>query len=169
MQEVKETLNQYRHIWIKYSVGILICVSLCGVIAWAQKNGSENKQEQTLADLGVTEAQRTQLKTLWDLKRQKYIQAVDDLKTLNRFAKDSLAEDAEIQETLDKFRAKRKEIQEQIEGIEEELVQTLPTRAQLHLTLLGVLDNGIPRRTTKAQTGKKKDEKLTPSSEQQAK
>ena len=169
MQEVKGIQNQYRHIRIKHILGILICVLLCGVIAWAQKNGSENKQEQTLADLGVTEAQQTQLKALWDLKRQKYIQAVDDLKTLNRFAKDSLAEDTEIQETLDKFRAKRKEIQEQIAGIEEELVQTLPTRAQLHLTLLGVLDNGIPRRTMKARTGKKKDETPTPSSEQQTK
>ena len=169
MQEVKGTQNQYRHIRIKYIVGILICVLLCGVIAWAQKNGSENKQEQTLADLGVTEAQQTQLKALWDLKRQKYIQAVDDLKTLNRFAKDSLAEDAEIQETLDKFRAKRTEIQEQIDGIEEGLIQTLPTRAQLHLTLLGVLDNGIPRRTTKAQTNKKSGEAPKPSSEQQRK
>ena len=169
MQEVKGTQNQYRHIRVKHILGILICVLLCGVIAWAQKNGSENKQEQTLADLGVTEVQQTQLKALWDLKRQKYIQAVDDLKTLNRFAKDSLAEDAEIQETLDKFRAKRKEIQEQIERIEEELVQTLPTRAQLHLTLLGVLDNGIPRRTAKAQTNKKTDETPTPSSEQRTK
>lgn len=169
MKEVKGTQNQYRHIRVKHILGILICVLLCGVIAWAQKNGSENKQEQTLADLGVTEVQQTQLKALWDLKRQKYIQAVDDLKTLNRFAKDSLAEDTEIQETLDKFRAKRKEIQEQIDGIEEELVQTLPTRAQLHLTLLGVLDNGIPRRTMKAQTNKKKDETPTPSSEQRTK
>ena len=169
MQNVKGIQNQQGHNWIKHTLGLLICVSLCGVIAWAQKNDSENKQGQTLADLGVTEAQQTQLKALWDLKRQKQIQAVDDLKTLNRFAKDSLAEDAEIQETLDKFRAKRKEIQEQIEEIEEELVQTLPTRAQLHLTLLGVLDNGIPRRTMKAQTGKKKDETPTPSSQQRTK
>lgn len=169
MPNIKGIQNQQGHHWIKHTLGLLICVSLCGVIAWAQKNDSENKRGQTLADLGVTEAQQTQLKALWDLKRQKQIQAVDDLKTLNRFAKDSLAENAEIQETLDKFRAKRKEIQEQIEEIEEELVQTLPTRAQLHLTLLGVLDNGIPRRTMKAQTGKKKDETLTPSSEQRTK
>ena len=169
MQNVKGIRNQQRPNWVKHILGILICVSLCGVIAWAQKNGSENKQEQTLADLGVTEVQRTQLKTLWDLKRQKYIQAVDDLKTLNRFAKDSLAEDAEIQETLDKFRAKRTEIQEQIDRIEEGLIQTLPTRAQLHLTLLGVLDNGIPRRTTKAQTNKKSGEAPKPSPEQQRK
>ena len=169
MQNVKGIRNQQGHSWIKHILGLLICVSLCGVIAWAQKNGSENKQGQTLADLGVTEAQQTQLKALWDLKRRKQIQAVDDLKTLNRLAKDSLAEDAEIQEILNKFRAKRKEIKEQIEGIEEGLVQTLPTRAQLHLTLLGVLDNGIPRRTAKAQTNKKRDETPKSSSEQQKK
>ena len=169
MQNVKGIRNQHRQIRVKHILGILICVLLCGVIAWAQKNDGENKQGQTLADLGVTEAQQTQLKALWDLKRQKQIQAVDDLKTLNRFAKDSLAKDAEIQETLDKFRAKRKEIQEQIEGIEEGLVQTLPTRAQLHLTLLGVLDNGIPRRTTKAQTNKERDETPKSSPEQRRK
>ena len=165
MQKLKGMRNQRRHTWGKHIAGILICVSLCGVIAWAQKNSSENKQGQTLADLGVTEAQQTQLKALWELKRQKQIQAVDDLKTLNRLAKDSLAEDPEIQETLNKFRAKRKEIQEQIEGIEDGLIQTLPTRAQLHLTLLGVLDNGIPRRTTKAQSDKKRDETSKPSPE----
>ena len=168
MQNVKRIRNQHRQITVKHILGILICVLLCGVIAWAQKN-DENKQGQTLADLGVTEAQQTQLKALWELKRQKRIQAVDDLKTLNRLAKDSLAEAAEIQETLDKFRAKRKEVQEQIEGIEEGLVQTLPTRAQLHLTLLGVLDNGIPRRTAKAQTNKERDETPKSSPEQRPK
>ena len=97
----------------------------------------------TLVDLGVTAAQKAQLEELWDLKRQKDIQSINDLKTLNRLAKDSLVEDIEIQKTLDEFRAKRKQMQGQIEKIEEELVQTLPTRAQLHLTLMGVLDNGI--------------------------
>ena len=129
---------------------------LCGVIAWAQKETNEGEAQKgtTLIDLGVTEAQKGQLETLWDMKRQKDIQAINDLKVLNRLAKDALVEDAEIQETLDAFRKKRKETQTEIETLESELVEGLPTRAQLHLTLMGVLDNGIPRRTKRAETKK---------------
>ncbi len=145
------------HVWIKRIVGILICVAFCGVIAWAQKGSDDNAEGITLADLGVTAAQKTELETLWKLKRQKQIQAVEDLKTLNRLAKDTLAEETEIQETLIGFRTKRKEAAQKIEEIEAGLLQTLPIRAQLHLTLLGVLDNGIPPRVPKAQTEKKTD------------
>ncbi len=144
-----------RHIWIKRTVGILICVALFGVIAWAQKGEHKNEQARTWADLGVTPEHQTQLKALWALKRQKEIQAVKDLKTLNRFAKDSLATDAEIQDTLEKFRVKRKETQGKIDKAEEALIEILPTQAQLHLTLLGILDNGVPRKITKPQTNKK--------------
>ena len=101
---------------------------------------------------------RPNLKGYGNLKRQKEIQAVKDLKTLNRFAKDSLVTDAEIQETLDEFRAKRKETQAQIDKAEAALIEILPTQAQLHLTLLGILDNGVPRKITKSQTHKKTDE-----------
>ena len=145
------------HIWIKRAVGILICVAFCGVIASAQKRSNDNAEGVTLADLGVTETQKTELEMLWKLKRQKQIQAVEDLKTLNRLAKDTLAEDTDIQETLVEFRTKRKAAQQKIEKIEEGLLQTLPIRAQLHLTLLGVLDNGIPPRIPKSQTDKKTD------------
>ena len=158
MQNAKRTRNQGLHIYGKRILAILMCVVLCGVLAWAQKSSDENKKGVTLVDLGVTEAQKTQLEELWDLKRQKDIQAINDLKTLNRLAKDSLVADAEIQETLDQFRAKRKEMRGQIEEIEEALIQTLPTQAQLHLTLMGVLDNGIPRRTKKTSANKNTDE-----------
>ena len=167
MQNAKQRRNQARHIYGKQILVVLICVVLCGVIAWAQKSDNENKKGVTLMDLGVTAAQKVQLEALWDLKRQKDIQAINDLKTLNRLAKDTLVEDAEIQETLDEFRSKRKETQGRIEELEEELVQNLPTRAQLHLTLMGVLDNGIPRRTKKAQTNKRTNETPKPSPEQQ--
>ena len=166
MQNAKRTRNQGLHIYGKRILAISICVVLCGVLAWAQKSSDENKKGVTLVDLGVTEAQKTQLEELWNLKRQKDIQAINDLKTLNRLAKDSLVADAEIQETLDQFRAKRKERQGQIEEIEEALIQTLPTQAQLHLTLMGVLDNGIPRRTKKAPANKNTDETPKPSPEQ---
>ena len=158
MQDGKRIRKRSRHIWIKRTLGTLICIALCGVIAWAQKSSDEGEKGITLADLGVTEAQQTELETLWKLKRQKQIQAVEDLKTLNRLAKDSLAEEAEIQKILVQFRMKRKETQQQIEEIEEGLLETLPVRAQLHLTLLGVLDNGIPPRVAKPQTRKKTDE-----------
>jgi Spy/CpxP family protein refolding chaperone len=166
MQNAKGKRNQQSHIYGKYILAILASVALCGIVAWAQKSSNENKQGVTLVDLGVTEAQKTQLEELWNLKRQKDIQAINDLKTLNRLAKDSLVEDAEIQETLDKFRAKRKEMRVQIQEIEEDLVQTLPTQAQLHLTLMGVLDNGIPRRTKKVQTNKNMDDASKPSPKQ---
>ena len=165
MQNAERRRNRDSYIYGKQILVILICVTLFGVIAWAQKSGNEEKKGTTLVDLGVTEAQKVQLEALWDMKRQKDIQAINDLKTLNRLAKDSLVEEAEIQETLDEFRAKRKETQERIEELEEELVQALPTRAQLHLTLMGVLDNGIPRRTKKAQTNKNTDETPKPSPE----
>lgn len=158
MQNAKRRRNQKLPIYGKQILAILISVALCGVIAWAQKSSHENKKGITLVDLGVTEAQKTQLEELWNLKREKDIQALNDLKTLNRLAKDSLVEDAAIQETLDEFRAKRKEMRGRIAGIEEELIQVLPTRAQLHLTLMGVLDNGIPRRTKKASSNKNTDE-----------
>ena len=154
MQNAKRMRNQDSHIPAKYILAILICAVLCGVLAWAQKSGDENQKGTTLVDLGVTEEQKVRLEELWDMKRRKDIQAINDLKTLNRLAKDSLVEEAEVQETLDKVRAKRKEMRGQIEAIEEELIQTLPTQAQLHLTLMGVLDNGIPRRTKKAQANK---------------
>ena len=169
MQSTKGRRNQESHIsYGKQILAVLICVALFGVIAWAQKNNNdENKKGITLGDLGVTDAQKTQLEELWNLKRQKDIRAINNLKTLNRLAKDSLVEDTEIQKTLDEFRAKRKEMQGRIAEIEEELVQILPTRAQLHLTLMGVLDNGIPRRTKKTQTNKTTDTAPKPPPEAQ--
>ena len=158
MQDGKQGQKRHSRLWLKRIISILICVALCGVMGWAQKRENTNEQARTWADLGVTAAHQTQLEALWELKRQKEIQAVKDLKTLNRFAKDSLVADAKIQETLDAFRLKRQEAQAQIEKIEEELLQSLPTQAQLHLTLFGILDNGVPRRITKSQTGKKTDE-----------
>ena len=158
MQNDKRVRKQSAHVWIKRIVGILMCIACCGVIASAQKGSNDNAEGITLADLGVTEAQRTELETLWKLKRQKQLQAIEDLKTLNRLAKDTLAEDTEIQETLIAFRTKRKTAQQKIEKLEEGLLETLPIRAQLHLTLLGVLDNGIPPRVAKSQTDKKTDE-----------
>lgn len=168
MQNAKRRRNQESRIsYGKHILVILICVALFGVIAWAQKNNNgENREGTTLGDLGVTETQKAQLEELWDLKRQKDIQAINDLKTLNRLAKDSLVEDIEIQKTLDEFRTKRKEMQERIDEVEEELVQVLPTRAQLHLTLMGVLDNGVPRRTKKTQTHKNTDTAPKPPPEQ---
>jgi len=156
-----------KNVWIKRTVGILMCVAICGVIAWAQKHG-DPEQGITLADLGVTDAQKTQIEEMWELKRQKQIQALDAWKILHRLAKDSLAEEAQIQEALDIFRAKRKELQVQIEETEDVLIQALPTRAQLHLTLLGVLDNGLPPRIAKSQTQKKEAGETTgtPSTEQ---
>ena len=167
MRDVEQGRSQHRSTCWKGALGILICVALFGVIALAQNNNNKNEKGVTLADLGVTAAQKTQIEALWELKRQKQIQAVADLKTLNRLVRDSLATDTEIQEKLDAFRAKRMEMQERIDETEEGLIQTLPARAQLHLTVLGVLDNGIPRKLMRTQSGKKTDENATPALEQE--
>ncbi len=143
-----------QNVWIQRTVGILAILATCAVIAWAQK-----EKGTTLADLGVTEEQKIQIKAMWELKRQKQIQATKTLQILNQLAKDPAIEDAEIQETLAEHRTKRKEMQRQIEQAEEALTETLPPRAQLHLTLLGVLDNGLPRRIVRQQPDKKKERK----------
>ena len=87
MQNVEQGRRQHRSTWWKGALGILMCVALFSMIAWAQKNNNENQKGVTLADLGVTEAQKTQIEALWELKRQKQIQAVADLKTLNRLVR----------------------------------------------------------------------------------
>ena len=73
---------------------------------------------------------------------------------MNRLIKDSLIKDEEIRKTLEKFRDKRKELQKQIDKAEQEIIEVLSPRAQLHLTVLGVLDNGLPRRIAKTQSDK---------------
>ncbi len=149
-----------RKLWIKWTVHILGSVVLfCCVFAWAQKSDAPVKEGITLADLGVTPEQKTQIEAMWKLKRQKHIQAVKYLKTLNRFVKDSLIKDKEIRETLEKFRTKRKELQDQIDKAEKALGQTLPARAQLHLTVLGILENGLPRRIARTKTDKEAGQK----------
>ena len=143
-----------KNLWIKRTIQILGCVVLCSIFAWAQKDEGLVKEGLTLTDLGVTAEQKTQIEAMWKLKRQKHLEAVKDLKTLNRLVKDLLIKDEEIRKTLEKFRAKRKELQKQIDKVEKEIIEVLSPRAQLHLTVLGVLDNGLPRRIVKTQSDK---------------
>lgn len=146
-------------LWIKRCVQILGCVLFCCVFASAQKNEEKVKAGISLADIGVTPEQTTQIDAMWKLKRQKHIQAVTDLKTLNRFVKDSLMNEKEIRQTLEKFRSERKEIQNQIDKAEEALILSLAPRAQLHLTVFGILDNGLPRRIQRTQEDKEEGQK----------
>ena len=151
-----------KKLWLSLVLSLLILMTLFGFFAQAQKRNKDttNANGITLTDLGVTDAQKTKLKALWELKRQKHIQSVKDLKTLNRLAKDSVASTTEIRETLNKFRHARRKQEQDIEVAEDELIKTLPPRAQLHLTILGILDNGLtPRRDLAlSQRGKKQVE-----------
>lgn len=140
--------------WITRFIQICGFVALCSILAWAQKDSEPSKEGITLSDLGVTEEQKNQIEAMWKLKRQKHVQAVTDLKTFNRLVKDTLIGDKEIRETLKKVRLKRKTMQKQIDEAEEALIKTLSPRAQLHLTVLGILDNGLPRRMTKTSENK---------------
>ena len=117
-----------------------------GLMAQAQKDDAAAEDNVTLAKLGVTEAQKTQVKALWELKRQAHIQSINDLKILNRLARDKVASEDKIGETLTKLRQQRLTQKQEIQSAEEALIETLPVRAQLHLTILGVLDNGLTRR-----------------------
>ncbi|MBI1925353.1 hypothetical protein HYR99_14015 [Candidatus Poribacteria bacterium] len=123
---------------------LLIFTASVGLLARAQKTEEAIEDKGiTLADLGVTEEQKAQLKALWELKRQKQIQAVKNLRVLNRLAKDPMASEGAIKEILEKFRQERIDQEQKIKAEEDALIKTLPTRAQLHLTLLGVLENGL--------------------------
>lgn len=136
------------------SVGMVCSLAVLAIVfgLMAQKNDAETEDNVTLAQLGVTEAQKTQVKALWELKRQAHIQALNDLKILNRLARDKVASDDKIGETLKELRQRRLKLKQGIQSAEEELIETLPIRAQLHLTILGVLDNGLTRRIGRGRT-----------------
>ena len=148
-----------KHLWIKRVIQIMGCVVIFSIIAWAQKDEELVKEGITLTDLGVTPELKTQIEAMWKLKRQKHLDAIKDLKTLNRLVKDSLIGDEEIRKTLEKFRNKRKELQKQIDKSETKLIEVLSPRAQLHLTVLGVFENGLARRIVKKQNDKAAPEK----------
>ena len=132
----------------KLSVGMVCSLAVFAIVfgLMAQKDDAATEGNVTLAKLGVTEAQKTQVKALWELKRQAHIQALNDLKILNRLARDKVASDDKIGATLKELRQRRLKLKQGVQSAEEKLIETLPVRAQLHLTILGVLDNGLTRR-----------------------
>ena len=87
----------------KLSIGVLLSLTVfaifAGLMVQAQKDDAA-ENGVTLAELGVTDDQKTQIKALWELKRQAHIQALNDLKILNRLARDKVASDDKIGETL---------------------------------------------------------------------
>ena len=138
----------------KLSVGVVCSLAVFAIVfgLMAQKDNAATENNVTLAKLGVTEAQKTQVKALWELKRQAHIQALNDLKILNRLARDKVASEDKIGETLQNLRQGRLTQKQEIRTAEEALIETLPVRAQLHLTILGVLDNGLTRRIGRGRT-----------------
>ena len=139
----------------KLSVGMVCSLAVFAIVfgLMAQKDDAATEGNVTLAKLGVTEAQKTQVKALWELKRQAHIQALNDLKILNRLARDKVASDDKIGATLKELRQRRLKLKQGIQSAEDELIETLPFRAQLHLTILGVLDNGLTRRIGRGRAG----------------
>ena len=139
-------------VYISFVFALLIFVTFFGLVTWAQKTENATKDEGvTLASLGVTAEQKAQIKALWALKRQTHLQAIDNLRPLNRLAKDKIASDDQVREVLEKFRQERIAQERKVEMAEENLIKSLPPRAQLHLTVLGVLDNGLmPRHRSTA-------------------
>ena len=149
-------------LYISFVLALLIFATFFGFVTWAQKTEDGTQKEGvTLEALGVTPEQKEQIKTLWEFKRQTHRQAIENLKTLNRLAKDTMASDADVREVLKKFRQHHLTQEQKVKIAEENLIKSLPPRAQLHLTILGVLDNGLPPRFSTAP--KKADNTQKPS------
>ncbi len=133
--------------YISIVLALLIFAIFFGFVAWAQKTENRTEDEGvTLEALGVTPEQKARIKALWALKRQRHRQAIENLKPLNRLAKDKIASDDEIQEVLKIFHQQRLAQEQKVKRVEANLIKSLPPRAQLHLTILGVLDNGLTPR-----------------------
>ena len=143
--------------YISLVLALLVYATSFGLVTWAQKTENGAKEDGvTLAALGVSAEQKAQIKALWALKRQTHRQAIENLRPLNRLAKDKIASDEEIREVLKKFRQHHLAQEHKVKIAEENLIKSLPPRAQLHLTVLGVLDNGLMPRHLSA-TSKKED------------
>ena len=137
--------------YINLALALLIFAIFFGFVTWAQKTEDGTKKEGvTLEALGVTAEQKERIKALWEFKRQSHRQAIENLKPLNRLAKDEMTSDEEVREILKKFHQQRLAQEQKVKIAEENLLKSLPPRAQLHLTLLGVLDNGLPPRFSAA-------------------
>ena len=133
--------------YISLTLALLIFVIFFGFVTWAQKTEDGTKKEGvTLEALGVTAEQKAQIKALWELKRQRHRQAIENLKPLNRLAKDKMASADEVREVLKKFHQQRLAQERKVQIAEVNLIKSLPPHAQLHLTILGVLDNGLAPR-----------------------
>ncbi len=130
--------------YISFVFALLIFATFFGFVTSAQKTDDRTKSEGvTLEALGVTPEQKAQIKALWELKRQTHRQAIENLRPLNRLVKDEMASDNQVREVLKKFHQQRLAQEGRVKMAEENLIKSLPPRAQLHLTILGVLDNGL--------------------------
>ena len=130
--------------YISLALALLIFAVFFGFVTWAQKTEDGTKKEGvTLEALGVTAEQKERIKALWEFKRQTHRQAIENLRPLNRLAKDKIASDDEVREVLKKFHQQRLAQEQKVKMAEVNLIKSLPPRAQLHLTVLGVLDNGL--------------------------
>ena len=138
-------------ICISFVLALLISVAFFGFVTGAQKTEDGTQKEGvTLEALGVTAEQKERIKALWEFKRQSRRQAIENLKPLNQLAKDKMVSDEEVREILKEFHQQRLAQEQKVKMAEENLLKSLPPRAQLHLTILGVLDNGLPPRFSAA-------------------
>ena len=142
--------------YIGFVLALLIFAIFFGFVTWAQKTEDGTQKEGvTLEALGVTAEQKERIKALWEFKRQTHRQAIENLKPLNRLLKDKMASDDQIREILKKFHQQRLAQEQKVQMAEGNLIESLPPRAQLHLTILGVLDNGL---TPRFSTASKREE-----------
>ncbi len=90
--------------YINLALALLIFATFFGIVTWAQKTEEgAQKEGVTLEALGVTAEQKERIKALWEFKRQTHRQAIENLKPLNRLAKDKMTSDDEVREILKNF------------------------------------------------------------------
>lgn len=100
--------------------------------------------ERALDGLKLTEDQRKAVMELVNVKLEARRKAREELRELRRLARDRNASEEEIRRALTEFRGKRLQERKRMLDMEEKLIEGLPARAALQLTVIGVLENGLP-------------------------
>ncbi|RKY05362.1 hypothetical protein DRP77_01195 [Candidatus Poribacteria bacterium] len=100
--------------------------------------------ERALDRLKLTEDQKKAVMELVNAKLEASRKAREEVRELRRLARDRSAPEEELRKALMEFRKRRLQERKRILDMEEKLIEGLPARAALQLTVIGVLENGLP-------------------------
>lgn len=100
--------------------------------------------ERALNRLKLTEDQRKTVMELVNAKLEAGRKAREEVRELRRLIRDRNASEEELRKALMDFRRRRAQDRDKILNMEERLIKSLTARAALQLTVIGVLENGLP-------------------------